>query len=51
MEHAWNKRRVRVNTQIACGHVQSEDGIVKRLLQHPEALETVSLDPNQLRIR
>ena len=49
--HAWNKHRVKLNTKIACGLVQSEDGIVKRLLQRPEALETVSLDPNQLRTR
>ena len=49
--HAWNNKRWRVNTQVASRLVQSEEGIVKRLLQRPEALETVSLDPNHLQTR
>ena len=49
--HAWNNKRVRVNQKVARRLVQSEEGIVKRLLQRPEALETVSLDPNHLRTR
>ena len=49
--HVWKKRRVRVNAKLARKLVQSEDGIVKRLLQLPETLETVSLDPYYLRTR
>ena len=49
--HAWNNKRLRVNTKVASRLVQTDEGIVKRLLQRPEALETVSLDPNHLRTR
>ena len=49
--HAWDRKRMTVNKKVARRLVQSDVGIVKRLLQRPEALETVSLDPSHLRIR
>ena len=49
--HAWDRKRMTVNKKVARRLVQSDVDIVKRLLQRPEALETVSLDPSHLQIR
>ena len=49
--HLWTKKRRSLNEKVARNWYLGDVGIVRRVLQRPEDMETVSLDPQHLESR